>query len=95
MRRLKALWRFLNLPCRHFAHLASESLDRDLSRVDHAALSLHTVYCWACRRYLHQIRLLQRAMSQFALRLETDDALPGPGLPPEIRERIQRSLREG
>jgi hypothetical protein len=95
MRRLRAFWRFLNLPCRHFAHLASESLDHELSHADRTALSLHALYCWACRRYIRQIHFLRELTSQLSRRLESDEPVAGPALPTEVRERIQRSLREG
>jgi predicted anti-sigma-YlaC factor YlaD len=95
MTRLRIVWRLLNLPCREMSRLASESLDRDLGRLERAALRTHLLYCTACRRYLRQIVLVRRALRRLASRLESDQALPGPGLPDDVRARIKRALKEG
>lgn len=92
MTRLRSLWRLLNLPCEGMARLASESLDRNLTRSERVALRLHVLYCMACRRYLRQLRLIRRALRQLAMRLETDRPLPGPGLPDAVRARIKQLL---
>jgi hypothetical protein len=91
--RLKECWHLLKLPCEGMSRLASESLDRELTRPERAALKMHTLYCSACRRYLRQLKLINRAVRQLAARLERDDALPGADLPDDIREAIKRSLR--
>jgi predicted anti-sigma-YlaC factor YlaD len=88
------IWRLLNLPCEGMTHLASESLDRDLKLLERLALRSHLLYCAACRRYLQQITLLRRALRRLAARLETNDLLPGPDLPDELRERFERALRQ-
>lgn len=94
MNRAKELWRILNLPCEGMARLASESLDRDLSRLERFPLRLHLIYCAACRRYLRQLRVLRDVMRRLATSLETGEPLPGPSLPREVRERIQDALRK-
>ncbi len=94
MSRLQDLWRLLNLPCEQISRLSSESLDRDLTRFERAALNSHIVYCAGCRRYLRQLKLIKRAVQRFATRPETDDALPGPSLPAAVRERIKRMLKD-
>ena len=58
MNRLKDCWHLLNLPCEGMSRLASESLDRELTRRERAALRMHTFYCSACRRYLRQLKLI-------------------------------------
>lgn len=93
MNRLKNVWRLLNLPCCEMTQLASESLDRDLSRLERFALRLHLAYCSACRRYLHQLLHIRHSLRVFAARLHTDDLLPGPGIPDDVRERIKCALR--
>jgi hypothetical protein len=93
MNRLLRIWRLLNLPCDEISRLASESLDRELGFLDRLALRSHVLYCTACRRYLKHIRLLQRAVRRLATRLGTDDVLPGPELPDDVRQRIKRVLR--
>jgi hypothetical protein len=96
MSRLGSAWRLLNLPCEGMARLASESLDRDLGRLERLALRIHRLYCTPCRRYLRQITLLRRALRRLASRLETDGPppLPGPSMPDDVRERIKRALDE-
>jgi predicted anti-sigma-YlaC factor YlaD len=93
MSRPRSFWNLLNLPCEGMARLASESLDRDLSRLERVALRSHVLYCAACRRYLRQLKRIRVVLRQLCARLETDDLLPGPGLPDDARERIKRSLK--
>ena len=92
-RRLVSLWRWLNLPCREFARLTSEALDRPLSRSEKCALKIHLVSCVACRRYARQVEFIRDALQTLANRLDHDEApLPGPDLPQEARLRIKSLL---
>jgi hypothetical protein len=93
MIRLKHCWHLLNLPCEGMSRLASESLDRALTRPERAALRLHTLYCAACRRYLRQLELISRALRRLSARLEIDERSGGAGLPADVRENTKRSLR--
>lgn len=93
MSRLRSFWDLLNLPCEGMVHLASESLDRDLPRWERLALKSHLLYCMACRRYLRQLKLLRIALQRLASGIETEDLLPGPGLPAAAREKIKNSLK--
>ena len=93
MNRLKDCWHLLNMPCEGMSRLASESLDRDLSRAERAALRLHVFYCSACRRYQRHIKLIRCAMQSLASHLETESPLAGPCLPDHVRERIKSSLK--
>jgi hypothetical protein len=94
MMRLKTIWRLLNLPCREMTRLASASLEGDLSRLERIALRTHALYCIGCRRYLRQIVFVRRALRQLVAHVEAGAALPGPGLPEEVRVRIKQALRE-
>lgn len=94
MSRLSTVWHLLNLSCREMTRLASESHDRDLGRLERIALKTHVLYCKSCRRYLTQIALLRRAMRRFVTRLEGDLPIAGPDLPPGVRDRIKRALKE-
>jgi hypothetical protein len=94
MNRLEHSWHLLNLPCEGMTRLASESLDRELTRGERAALRLHTFYCLACRRFLRQLTLIDHALRGLTARLETGEPIKGPGLPDEIRAKIKRALRE-
>jgi predicted anti-sigma-YlaC factor YlaD len=93
MSRLKTIWRLLNLPCREMTHLASQSLDRDLDRLERLALKSHLFYCSACRRFLEQVLFMRTAARGFLTRLESDLPAPGPDLPVEARERIRQALK--
>ena len=93
MSRLRAIWRLLNMPCEGMSRLASESLDRDLGRLERFALRSHLLYCAACRRYRQQLELLRCAMRRLARDAEAGEPLPGPGLPEAVRERIKQALR--
>ena len=68
MSRVKTFWCLLNLPCEGMSRLASESLDRDLGRLEWVALRSHLLYCAACRRFQRQIKLLRCAMRRLAKR---------------------------
>jgi anti-sigma factor RsiW len=92
--RFKHCWHLLNLPCEGMSRLASESLDRELTRDERAALRVHTFYCSACRRYLHQLKLITGALRRLAVRLKTGEPLAGEGLPDDVRAEIKRALRE-
>jgi hypothetical protein len=94
MRRLLHLWHWLNLPCREFARLSSEALDRPLTLAERSALKIHLLSCLACRRYARQIGFLRDALEKLVTRLDQDDPLPGPELPPEARQRIKNLLEQ-
>jgi hypothetical protein len=84
------IWRLLNMPCEGMTRLASESLDRELSRVERLALRCHFICCAACRRFGWQVEFLSHA----ARRIGGVAPLSGPRLPDDVRERIRRALRE-
>jgi predicted anti-sigma-YlaC factor YlaD len=94
MSRLKTVWRLLNLSCEQISRLASESLDRDLGRLERFALRSHLLYCTACRRYLRQIAQLRAALRRLATRVESGQDLPGPALPDDVRDRIRRAMND-
>jgi hypothetical protein len=94
MSRLKTFWCLLNLPCDGMSRLASESLDRDLGRMEWLALRSHLLYCTACRRFQRQIKLLRCAMRRLARDVEAEDTSPGTVLPDEVSARIKRALKE-
>jgi hypothetical protein len=95
MSRLPSIWSSMNMPCREISRLASESLDRDLGRLERFALKSHLFYCIACRRYLRQLLFLRRALRELGSRLESEPPTSGPELPEHVRERIKRALEGG
>jgi predicted anti-sigma-YlaC factor YlaD len=94
IRRLLPLWRWLNLPCREYARLSSEALDRPLTRSERWALRIHLISCLACRRYARQIAFLRAALAHLSTHVDHDDLLPGPELPAEARQRIRHLLEQ-
>ena len=72
--------------------LASESLDRDLGRVERLALRTHLVVCTPCRRYFQQIKTLGQTLRRFTTALDTDEPTTGPTLPDDVRARIKARL---
>lgn len=67
----------------------SESLDRRLGLVERTKLRLHLLVCAWCVRYLKQIKLLKKVVSQREFNAD-DSALK---LTAEARQRISESLR--
>jgi len=66
------------------SQLASESLDRDLGRLERVALRSHLFYCAACRRFQRQIKLLRYGMRRLVTRVEAGEPSCGAGLPDEV-----------
>lgn len=50
--------------CREVHRLTSEGLDRELSMVERARISMHLLMCAACRNFTDQMNLMRRAMRQ-------------------------------
>lgn len=84
--------RRLNLPCRDISRLISAAQDQRLSRGERFAVRLHLLYCSACRKFKRQIRYMRETLQ--ALQDADPVTEAGPGLSPEARERIKRSLRQ-
>jgi hypothetical protein len=52
-----------NLDCRAASELASDSLDRDLTRGERLALRLHQLVCPPCRHLIAQLQTIRRAVA--------------------------------
>ena len=78
------------ISCKRAAELISLSQEVPLRWRQRLALALHLCVCGMCRRFRRQVRLLE----------QVGRAAPGPGapadvtLPPEVKERIKRALRD-
>jgi hypothetical protein len=78
------------ISCKRAAELISLSQEAPLRWRQRLALVLHLCVCAMCRRFRRHARLLEQA----------GRAAPGPGasadatLPPEVKERIKRALRD-
>ena len=91
MSRSPLFGRLLNASCRDMARLASESLDRDPSRLERLALRSHIAYCKGCRHYVRQISFLRAAMRRLADLLKP---APVPVMPEDVRARIKQAIRD-
>ncbi len=94
MSRPQSVWGLFNSSCQEMTRIASESLDHDPGLLERIALRSHVLYCKACRRYLRQITLLKNALRGLSARIEDDQLLPEIILPDDVRERIQKVLKE-
>jgi predicted anti-sigma-YlaC factor YlaD len=90
MNDIRTIWRIFNLPCEAMTALVSQSLDRELQPLERWAVRTHLLYCVACRRFRSQALVLRRALGRLPEHL--DELVPGPGLPPEVRDRLRRAL---
>jgi len=84
----------LGLSCREASRLASESLDRELTRRERWALRIHIWPCRACQKFAAQIRLLRFAAAELPESLRNrwvDDAVK---LSAVRRTQIKRLLAE-
>ena len=83
----------LSPSCKQAVRLQSLALDRVLTPVERFGLRSHLLFCKWCRAYGKQIRFLSSAAKE---RASGDDrSSPPPGLSPEARARIKRSLQSG
>lgn len=85
--------RLLTASCEEITRLASQELDRPLTRGERFALRLHLLYCSACRRFRQQIRGLREAMHRMG-----QEVSPASGeqatLPASSRAAIQNRLEQ-
>ncbi len=98
---MRDFWHLLNLPCEGMSHLASESLDRDLGRIEWLALRSHQLYCPGCQRHGKQLHFLRLASVELRRGIEvekpssTKSHFPTlPMLPEADRVRIKQALRD-
>lgn len=84
----------LAISCREASRLASEALDRELTRRERWALRIHTWLCHGCRRFVAQISTMRDAIVSLpdGLRKEWFDG--ATKLSVERRAKIKRLLAE-
>lgn len=82
------------LSCKEVSHLVSESLDRKLSFWQRIQVRLHLLMCGLCSRFRKQTLFLRDAARHYLMAVEADtEDTASPGLSPEARDRIKRSLK--
>ena len=87
---MKRLFQLLFEPCDGISSLVSESLDRDLTRVERFAVRLHLLYCVACRRYRKHIHTIRKMLAEADAALTASSELK---LSPEARARMTGLLK--
>jgi len=73
--------------CKQASRLVSEGQDRKLGLRERIGLRWHLWMCGSCRRFEQQLLMLRKA-------LNGGDSKGQAMLPPEVRERIRRGIRE-
>ncbi len=93
MKRIVAIFRLLNQPCRDMTGLISKAMDARLPFWERVALGLHILYCTACRRYKGGLKGLRDALHHACEDPERLSPTVGPGLSDDARARLKRALR--
>lgn len=78
--------------CKEVTRMLSDSLDRELSFHQRVGLRMHLLMCKFCSRYRKQLLFLRETIHLHAARGE--DVEPSTTLPPEARERIERTIHD-
>jgi hypothetical protein len=86
---LKRLKQILTLTCEESTRLASESLERRLTRGERVAVRAHVMLCRSCRLFQRQIALIREAIR----RGEATSDLSG-SLSLDQRHRLRQALAD-
>jgi Putative zinc-finger len=84
----------VNLSCDQASRLASESLDRELSRHERWALRLHTLVCRSCRRLVAQLKTLRALAAQMPDSAHEQLRAALPQLSTDRKQRIKQLLAD-
>jgi hypothetical protein len=82
------------MTCREASRLASEALDRPLTRRERWALGFHTFLCRNCRRFPQQIAILHSLAAIVPGQLRAEMVAGTTQLSIARREKIKRLLHE-
>lgn len=83
----------LALKCDESTRLVSESMDRDLPRVERWAIRLHAISCRSCRRFRRQVEFMLNALSQRGA-IDAGGLESDPRLSDSARARITRAIAD-
>jgi len=78
----------MTLSCKEVSELVSQSLDRELSLRERAAVRLHLMMCRMCANYRSQIQFMHRVVHQM------EHHTPTTPLPEAAKERIKKHIEE-
>jgi len=77
--------------CKDTTRLLSDSRDRPLPFMTRMGLRMHLMMCYLCRRYDHQLDVIEAVVANYAASAEENHPA---GLSPEARARIKDSLTD-
>jgi hypothetical protein len=80
--------------CKQAGELVSLSFETKLSMRQRLALAFHLYGCRWCRRFRHQLRMVEQACRVWARSDRTTEAATGAALTREARERIRHALQQ-
>ena len=83
-----------NLDCRAASQLASDSLDRELTRGERIALRLHQLICPPCRHLVAQFQAIRRAVASLPSPWHREGSQDSVELSAERRAEIKKVLQE-
>ena len=84
----------LQLSCHEASRLASEALDRELTRRERWALRIHMLLCAACRKFASQLRFLRLVVAKLPGSRQTSWSAYPIRLSEQRRDAIKRLLVE-
>jgi hypothetical protein len=84
----------IGLSCDEASRLASEALDRELSRNERWALHWHTLVCRNCRRLLQQLRSMRALLSNMSQSSQQQLRGQLPQLSADRKQQIKQLLRD-
>jgi len=84
----------VSLSCEEASRLASESLDRDLSRSERWALRSHGFLCRSCRRMMRQLAMMRSLLSKMPEATHEQLRQQLPQLSTDRKHQIKQLLRE-
>jgi len=91
---LRDITMLVSLSCNKASHLASESLDRELSRNERWALRIHTLVCRNCRRMFAQLKMLRALVSKMPESAHQQLRAALTQLSTDRKQRIKQLLRD-
>ncbi len=83
--------REMKMSCKQASRLASQALDRPLTRRERFAMWLHLSICDPCSQFVAQLRLLRTALQQQLRREEQDESVK---LSDSARDTIREKLHQ-
>ena len=91
---LRELRMLVNLSCEEASRLASESLDRELTRSERWALRSHAFLCRNCRQFVRQLTMMCELLSNMPAASHQHLREQLPQLSTERKQQIKRLLRD-